>query len=200
MIVGLGFNKEVGKDTAAEALGKELGFKRLAFADKLKELALEADPLVTTSSRTVNVQVGHGRMRHVVTGIGGWDEAKRVYPEVRRFLQDLGLGARKVFGESFWTDQVMDKAINRERAGEHTVITDVRFLNEAEAVKAAGGLLIRITRPGKNGDGHISETQLADYDGWDGVIENTGSIVDLQGKVVQFVRDRLPKTESSLVA
>lgn len=199
MIVGLGFNKEVGKDTAATALGRELGFKRIGFADKLKELALEADPLVTTSARTVNVQVGHGRMKHVVQGLGGWDEAKRTYPEVRKFLQDLGLAARKVFGDDFWINQVVLQAIARDRANLHTVISDVRFLNEAEALKAAGGLLIKITRPGRNGDSHISEQQLAEYDGWDAVIPNTGSLIELEGAVVEYVRSKMPRSASDIL-
>lgn len=198
MIVGLGFNKEVGKDTAATALGRELGFKRMGFADALKDLALEADPLVVSSTRTVNIGIGHGRLRHILSGTAGWDEAKRMFPEVRIFLQNLGLGARKVFGEDFWVERVMDQAVDRNVAGLHTVISDVRFENEAEAIKAEGGLLIKITRPGKTGDSHVSENDLVDYDGWDVVIENSGSIVELEGKVVTFVRDRMPKTYGEL--
>jgi hypothetical protein len=192
MIVGIGFNMRVGKDTAAMALSRELGFKRVGFADALKELALRADPLITTGNRAVNIGVGHGRLKWTVQGLGGWDKAKETYPEVRTFLQNLGLGAREVFGDDFWTNQVMAPAVSRDRAGLHTVIPDVRFLNEAEAIKEAGGFLIKLTRPGYGGDGHVSETQLAEYDGWDVVIENTGSIVELEASVIQTVRDAMP--------
>ena len=40
MIVGIGHVKEVGKDTAAAALVRDLGFRRDSFADDLKELGL----------------------------------------------------------------------------------------------------------------------------------------------------------------
>lgn len=197
MIVGFGYNMGVGKDTAALALCRELGFKRIGFADALKSLAVKTDPLVTSRTATVNVGIGHGRLAHTVAGLG-YDEAKRVYPEVRRFLQALGNGAREVLGDLIWINQVMDQAISRDHAGLHTVISDVRYQNEAEAIKAVGGLLINITRPGHHGDGHVTETELNGYDGWDHVIENNGTIAELDLTVVQLVRDALPRTYDDL--
>lgn len=192
MIVGIGHTMQVGKDTAATALCRELGFRRIGFADALKRLAFAADPLVTSATRATNIQVGHGRLKHVVQGLG-WDEAKNVYPEVRRFLQELGLGMREEFGEEVWVEHLLDKIGHQE----NVVIPDVRFLNEAEAIRNEGGLLLKILRPGKHGDGHRSETELADFDGWDHVIDNNGSIPELEQKVVQIVRDALPKEDAA---
>jgi hypothetical protein len=189
VIVGFGHNMGVGKDTAALALARDLGFRKLAFADPLRDLAMHADPLITSQTRTVNVDVGHGRLGWAIKGLG-YEAAKRTYPEVRAFLQRLGYGARQVFGEDFWTNQTMQKAI---ASNVPIVISDVRFLNEAQVIKSAGGLLVKITRPGHHGDGHVSETELADYTGWDLVIENNGSILELEQRVVQEIRDRMPK-------
>ena len=70
------------------------------------------------------------------------------------------------------------------------IITDVRFPNEAKAIKDKGGILIRINRPQylDNGlvvrkDEHLSETSLDDYDKFDHVIENDGTVQDLIDKV-----------------
>lgn len=52
------------------------------------------------------------------------------------------------------------------------IITDVRFLNEIESVKARGGILIRVNRDIDNSIQHRSETELDDYEGWDYVIDN----------------------------
>jgi hypothetical protein len=185
MIVGIGYNMQVGKDTAAAALSRELGFLRRAFADPLKDLAFKANPVVSAGSRsvTVNYDVGHGRLAWAVAGLG-WEGAKATYPEVRTFLQNLGYGARELFGENFWTDKLFD-SLSPEL---NYVIPDVRFRNEAEAIQERGGVLIKITRPGRNGDGHPSETSLADFDGWDLVYDNTGSIPELESVVVEFVR------------
>jgi len=74
------------------------------------------------------------------------------------------------------------------------IITDVRFPNEAQAIKDRGGILIRINRPQylDNGlvirkDEHLSETALDDYDEFDYVINNdTNSVQDLVDKVKQL--------------
>jgi hypothetical protein len=185
LIVGIGHVARTGKDVAANALSRDLGFQRRAFADKLKELALLADPLITTQVATANIAVGRGRMDWVVKGMG-WDEAKAVYPEVRRFLQELGTGARQVFGEDFWVKQAVE-GIGKA----NVVFSDVRFHSEVDAVHALGGKLIRIDRPGRVAEGHISETALSNFDGWDAVIQNTGTVQDLETAVVNQVKEWL---------
>jgi hypothetical protein len=186
MIVGLGYVRRVGKDTAANALVRDLGFKRVGFADPLKDLAFIADPLVTSATQVVNVSAGRGHLSWVVTGVG-WEEAKDKFPEVRRFLQNLGDGVRRVLGESTWIDAAMAKA----RLFEHTVIPDVRFLNEVEAIESAGGVVVNITRPGHEGLGHKSETELNGHE-FAYTVANDGSVVDLETRIVSLVRSIMP--------
>lgn len=186
MIVGLGHVARVGKDTAANALCRDLGYRRIGFADKLKELAMAVDPLITASTQRVNVQVGHGRLAWTVKGLG-WDTTKDTYPEAREILQRLGAGARDIFGENFWIDQ----ALNGVHPEARVVISDVRFKNEAAAIRERGGILIKIDRPGRIAAGHVSEVDLIDFD-WDEVIINDGSVHELDVKVVELVRSKLP--------
>jgi hypothetical protein len=186
LIVGIGHVARVGKDTAATALCRDLGFVRLAFADQLKELALEADPLVTPAVKVVNTASGHGHLAWVVAGLGGFDAAQDTYPEVRKFLQRLGVGCRRVFGEDFWIDRLLERAAGHPRV----VIPDVRFANEAAAIKARGGVVIRINRPGHVAAGHVSETELCDWD-FDEEFSNVGSVAELQAAVGGYVRNLL---------
>jgi hypothetical protein len=77
------------------------------------------------------------------------------------------------------------------------VITDMRFPNEAMTVKKLGGFLVRCDRdvpasPGE--DQHTSETALDNYLHWDYVIDNNGSLEDLQGKVAEIVDNVLRRT------
>ena len=71
------------------------------------------------------------------------------------------------------------------------IITDVRFPNEAQAIKDRGGVVIRVNRYDENGmpyktlNNHPSEIALNDYD-FDYVIENDGSIEELVEKVKQL--------------
>lgn len=64
------------------------------------------------------------------------------------------------------------------------VITDVRFPNEAKAIKDRGGIVIRVNRGGDQAaEGlHPSETALDDYE-FDEVIINDGTLEDLKEKV-----------------
>ncbi len=68
------------------------------------------------------------------------------------------------------------------------IITDVRFPNEAKAIKDKGGIVIRIERPGGEshcGGQHDSETALDNYS-FDYVIDNEGSIDELIEKIKQL--------------
>lgn len=65
------------------------------------------------------------------------------------------------------------------------LLTDMRFPNEAAAVKQRGGIVVRVTRPETDhlAGTHESETALDDYANWDVVIENTGTMNDLLKQV-----------------
>jgi hypothetical protein len=70
------------------------------------------------------------------------------------------------------------------------IITDVRFPNEAKAIKDRGGILIRVERdyalrggPEDPKTQHYSETALDKYKEWDYVIVNDGTIEELIKKV-----------------
>jgi hypothetical protein len=170
MLIGLSGYAQSGKDTFANILIEKHGFKRLAFADKIREflLALDDSGLLETEVRTF-----------------GWDAVKQD-PDIRGALQALGIAARKTFGEYFWVDQVMAQVLND---GSNYVITDVRFPNELEAIRSAGGKVGRITRMGVNAvNGHESEHALANAQ-FDFYIENDGEIKDLEDAAEYGMRE-----------
>lgn len=84
------------------------------------------------------------------------------------------------------------------------IITDVRFPNEVEAIKKHGGIMVRINRPSwydQEEDRlmreflkeppraeHPSETALDNYEGFDIVIENNGTIEELTEKVKEILK------------
>jgi len=182
VIVGLGYQAGVGKDTAAKAL-KKYGFKRLAFADTLKDVALESDPTIVVERDGKTAITAS--LRDVVYELG-WEEAKRI-PDVRRYLQNLGVAARQHVSEDVWVRNVIAEARLAEAAGHHVAITDVRFPNEFEAIKEQGGWLIALSRPGVAGAGdHVSEHALADYP-WDFRIKNDSTVKDLELKLVEVL-------------
>ena len=55
--------------------------------------------------------------------------------------------------------------------------------NEAEAIKRAGGKVIRFTR-NPHDDDHASETALKNYNGFDCVIDNANMSIDETNKAI----------------
>jgi len=169
MIIGLTGFAQSGKDTVAKILIEKYDFQRVAFADPIRELLYEMNPKITLGYDI------HSTLQLLVDQ-EGWDTAKQ-NPEVRSMLQNLGVGARKVFSENFWVQQAM----RRVHFEENWVITDVRFENEAKAIKKYDNSQIwRIKRNGVGPiNGHVSERELDGYP-VDQIFMNSGSIEDLE--------------------
>ena len=128
---------------------------------------------------------------------------------VRDFLQKLGTdGLRDGLHSNTWVNALMadyvpiaDEAYVMEDGSifdmkempgypvyPDWVITDVRFPNEAQAIKNAGGIVIRVDRPGyKPVNPHPSETALDNWD-FDHKIMNGSDTVSLLFTVGSILR------------
>ncbi|MFF4392401.1 hypothetical protein ACFY0G_37470 [Streptomyces sp. NPDC001552] len=174
-----------GKDTAAARLVSRYQFVRVAVADPLKASALRLDPIVgadSTSYGSLPIRLSDVVRRY------GWDRAKNSYPEVRRTLQNLGETVR-ADNADFWLRMALDKIRTADRWSLPVVVSDVRYANEADAMRAAGALMVRIERPGASAGGeaarHVSELDLDAYPA-DVTIPNTGTVADLDALVDAF--------------
>lgn len=182
-IIGLIGKKRSGKDTFAAALGESHGYTRVAFADPLRAALLRMDPVVD-SYITDQEDVEYYHLSEVVETIG-WELAKDTVPEVRRLLQTFGTDAVRTLDEGFWVRAAVDSI---EAVEGPVVVTDVRFPNEADAIRNLGGLLVRINRPGYDGDGHPTETALDDYLA-DLNVPNDGTVSQLKTMAALVGRD-----------
>jgi hypothetical protein len=172
MIIGLSGYARSGKDTAADRLVDSHGFVRYSFAAPMKEAMYILNPIVGSDG------IGSFKYKNLVDTYG-LDKAKESYPEIRRLLQVFGTEVgRNMFGENFWVDLALNQ-INSK----NSVISDVRFKNEADAIKKAGGQVWRINRHGVGPvTDHSSEIDLDDYS-FDHIIDNDYSVVDLNNIV-----------------
>jgi len=177
-VIGVAGRKRSGKDTFAARLTDVHGYTRVASADPLRAMALALDPLVRTTS-------GHIVRLAELVAFEGWERSKS-HAEVRRTLQRLGTEAgRGVLGDTIWIDTAMRTVADVPGP---VVITDVRYPNEADAIRAAGGLVVRIDRPGLAlSDVHPSETAMDDYPAYTARIVNDRTIAALQRAADRFV-------------
>lgn len=171
-IIGLIGHKRAGKDSLARFLIEDHDYYRVAFADPLKNIALDLNPWLLTAHH------GYIHLRDFVDTVG-WEDAK-ADPAVRCWLQDLGLAIRK-YDPNFWVRLGLQDA--RALPSTPVVITDVRFLNEVDGVRGLGGILVRVVRDEADRaaalDPHISEHELDDID-VDYEIDNNGPLSALR--------------------
>lgn len=197
MLIALSGYARSGKDEAAKVLVEEFGFIRVAFADKLREVLFQLNPLIRqnwTGSITGEAVNHDVHVQDVIRSLG-WDGYKEsVYgPEIRRLLQRLGTEAgRQTLWDSIW----IDAAFANLPEDANIVVTDCRFPNEAQAIKDRGGEVWRIMREGvgpatgTDGNIHSSEISLDDwkFDAW---LNNAfKSVEDYRTYVANYYRKR----------
>lgn len=150
MIIGLCGKKGCGKSSFAK-FAEELGFVTLSFATPLKD-ALHA--MGISREMLDDPKLKESPTSFVYGGL-----------TPRQLLQYLGTEfGRKMVSESIWVDHLIDRMRNCQ--SDKFVIDDVRFDNEAEAIKFEGGTIIEIVRDDsfyKSNDLHPSEHGVSDH-------------------------------------
>ena len=148
--------------------------QKVAFAGKLKQaLAIITDtPLECWSDQV---------FKNAPNMLGLTNEKNEFYTN-RELLQIFGTEVGRNINQDIWIEALF---VSLEDAGNY-IITDLRFENEAKAIKdKLNGKLIRINRESVIMP-HDSETGLDNYNEFDIVIDNNGTIDDLINKVIDL--------------
>lgn len=180
-VIGLVGKKRTGKDTTARELAAH-GYTPAAFADPLRDMALAIDPLVGYGPLPGDLSTTTPRYYSEVLAALGYEAAKEMFPEFRRFLQRLGTegvrevlgtkyGLRDLIGDDLWIVLAEQRI---QAATSPLVFTDVRFPNEADLIERYGDT-VRIVRPDlpASDDDHPSEVALDDRDTRETVVNDS---------------------------
>lgn len=179
MIIGLTGYKGSGKSVVARRLSQHHGFVRRPFAYPLKAMV---------AALGVPAEI-----------LDGDDEAKS-RPlaclggrSARYALQKLGTEwGRSIMGESFWTDRWKDGATTYP----DIVADDVRFPNEAYAIRDLGGVIIRVNRRQEvPQDTHASENP--DAIPYNVMLYNDGTVEELHAQVDGLIGQLMGQTFGS---
>jgi hypothetical protein len=118
-----------GKTTAANLLCEKFGYNRISFARPLRDMLLAI-----------------GLTEEELSG-GKEEPSKLLYGTTpRRAMQSLGDWGRSL-DENFWLGLFTRKMLHGP-AGARWVCDDCRYDNEAAAIRAFGGVVVRVDRPG----------------------------------------------------
>jgi len=179
-IIGISGKQRSGKNSVAEVLESILSsYEKVvitSFADRLKKVSAIAMGL------PVNTFFADSSKAKL------YEIAPDIFMTGREILQKVGTDCfRNNIHDDFWVYSLMS-GLNREKSGIY-IIPDVRFPNEFKAIRDVGGYVIRVVRPGFEGDDHISETALDGY-GFDFMIYNDCPLkgANFIAQVEQFIR------------
>lgn len=173
MIIGTLGKKGHGKDTVADYIVKKYGYEKCAFADPIKEISkilfsFTDEQLHSDLKETIDDD--WGTSPRIVMQYIGTDIFRK---DIQKILPNIG--------GHFWVKS-MEKRLKNTTT--NTIISDVRFQNEADCVKQLNGIVFKIERPSKdNSDKHISEIGIDSIKDYDFHIINDGSLKELYNKV-----------------
>lgn len=181
MLYAICGNKRHGKDSIADVLVKHYQFRKDSFARPMKEACSiifgwdldfmekhkeDIDPSLGISPRQALMLLGTEFGQHMLC---------EKYPQFK-----------EITGRKLWAKRVLD-AYRSEKPSERLVISDLRFPHEAEVVREKGGKVIRVIRPRWPVDlSHESESAV-DSVPYDYLISNSGSLTDLEKKVLDLI-------------
>ncbi|TAK45229.1 MAG: deoxynucleotide monophosphate kinase [Betaproteobacteria bacterium] len=171
-LIGLHGRAGAGKDTIATVLGQLHAFSRLAIAGPIK------DGLIAMLGLSRFELEDPFAKEKVIPWLG---------KSPRQLMQSLGTEwARERVHTDIWLRRLEQRlAHHRKFAHDGTVVTDVRFENEADWIRRQGGEIWHVLRP--NGGNvvplHASEHALPIVLGTDSVIDNAAGLDQLRDQV-----------------
>jgi len=177
-LVAFGHEKRVGKDTAARFLcshlriaGKYRNVKVCGFADKLKDVCYQLYSWAGLKTR--EYYEDHQLEKDIVLPAIG--------KSPRQIWIELGTTVGRSIYEHTWIDYLFNH-INAEVI----IIQDMRFPNEADRIKALGGLVIKIVRPSIPHTSDIADDPLLNYEGWSQIIMNDSDLGSFNKKIISI--------------
>lgn len=153
MIYGISGKRGAGKTTLAEIMAVKYGWRHISFAGALKDMVMRDFGLTWEHV--------HGKLKE--SPISFYPKGDGTCFTPREILIASGQFYRQ-FDPLYW----VRRALTSVDAGDRIVVSDVRFQNEADHIRAFGGQIVRLERHKHlniyQGDiEDVSETDLDHY-------------------------------------
>lgn len=180
-VIVLSGKKRVGKDTVSSILSGMISnkgkyFYKIAIAGKIKKM------LSVLTGNSVDAYLDRNK-EEVIFKDG-------LTP--RDMYRKLGDLIRDNLGKTYLIDQVVSKCNRLVDFYNYVFITDMRYLHEFEELKKLDPIFIRVKKD-VEGDNHSSEVDLDNLPDseFDYVIDNNGSLKDLENNLQKLFYDKL---------
>ena len=166
VVIGLAGPAGSGKSTAAEILAREHGFVRTRFAAPLKAMMAAFFRECGLTDDDILARLEGPRKEHEDPLLCGRTP--------RYAMQTLGTEwGRETIGRDLWVNAWRETACRALDENGRIVVEDVRFADEAAAVRGLGGVVLGLRGRGGISGAHVSESGVeADVTVWnDGPVE-----------------------------
>lgn len=175
MLIGITGQKFAGKSTVANMLSEILGYKTCSFADKLKDVTC-----ILSGCTREQLEDYDFKENELVPDYLQPYCLNAEKPTYRAFLQHFGSEVMRGVNDNIWIDCTLSKC------GENAIISDVRFPNEAKAIRDRGGIIVKVVRDGVvSKDTHSSEKNVENIAG-NIIVFNDGSLEHLKAMVEEL--------------
>lgn len=186
MLIGITGKKRAGKDVCAAHLEKYYGFIHYKFASAIKT---SVGSIFLWDDEWIN-----GEFKETIDprwGISPREAQQAIGTELfRERLPEIFPKFNKCIGNNIWVQRFkyfyegLPKTAN-------VVVSDIRFLNEAESIKALGGIIVRVDRKGLVSiDPHPSEMEMGRIQP-NIILENNTSKMALELKIAKVYKEIL---------
>ena len=174
MLIAICGHKFSGKSTVANLLHNATGYEVRSFATPLKKMVCALVGCTMDDLEDYDYKENTEVPEHL------WAYCANGKHTIRALMQGLGDLMRKENPDVF-----IECTLNSK---DDFLVSDCRFPNEAKAIKARGGIVIKVVRPDvKASDSHQSETLIDEIDA-DYFIWNATTLKNLVANVDSIVR------------
>ncbi len=178
-IIAFGHRKGVGKDTAARflmsyyrTLKKGSNIQKVGLADKVKDICYQLYSWAGIKDKEFYDEFP--KSKEIVLPLMG--------KSPRQIWIEMGTLVAQEVCKNTWVDYV-----NHHYKADVLIISDLRFLHEANLLLKAGGYLFKINRIGYPRSPDMADDPLEDYDKWTEILNiNEGDLVSLNREVIRI--------------
>lgn len=169
MILVFGHQKQVGKDTAANAIADiSVYTKKVSLAGPLYQICEIMSP--DFESKAFYDVYPEKKMTPLDSGF-----------TPRHLLIETGQKLKEIYGKECWVKLAVASKDYRD-----LIISDLRYKEEAEKLHEYGAVFVKVVRPGLEHTSDTADDDLLDWTGWDHTLVNDGTINDLKFKAIQL--------------